>query len=35
MRPTAKRGSLLPETFKKNMGTLWTTFLLILFSVFT
>jgi hypothetical protein len=26
--------SLLPETSKKNMGTLWATFLLMVFSVF-
>jgi hypothetical protein len=29
-----RRDSLLPETSKKKMGTLWATFLLILFSVF-
>jgi hypothetical protein len=29
-----KRESLLPETSKKNMGTFWATFLLMLFFVF-
>jgi hypothetical protein len=29
-----KRESLLPETYKKNVGTVGATFLLLLFSVF-